>query len=246
MKDFVKDTMTNMVAAVTREKRIAAVTVRDGKHMYATALVKHSGKIIISEYKALPRNGEELQAMLIPFLNRARRTFDIVINETTGKYSRACGGIMLPIDEPIVLNGEERGPIIIDALNQYQELNGQEMITVPNASFNVPKHIVNIRQATRGERTFDIDYSELTPERILTLLIVFSAGKHLNAFSYLQEMMSPQNSGWGNPPGAGLAGSNMGEYSRGLNAITDTDRRAAEAAPKSLTGTTLPDGSRIL
>lgn len=150
----------------------------------------------IISIKPLPTSRTALDAALIPELEANRsKGFDIVIDEAVPRLSVKHGRPARLSDvDPV--SGR---PVLVDALQGYNELKRQKAITFPaggESRYDIPASLVDEERDTNGRYRYNVDWDALKPEAAALLLCVYAANSTpVSSDLYLSALMgalSPQ------------------------------------------------------
>lgn len=151
------------------DRKILAVCLSTPNPGYAHAAWLRE-QLHIVDYVSLPPNRRDLDAALIPVLEKHQRDHQIMIDDASQRLSSRYG-------IPFRMNAMDNNgkPMIISSLELYKELVYQSAIRYPRANasaFQVPDSIIDEETDPRGNTVFRVEWLSVTTFHILTLLCV--------------------------------------------------------------------------
>lgn len=228
-----------------RKQKMYVVNARVAPFMAVHAVLMQ-GKLLLVDPKPYSQDvGKLVREVATDIHDMGAKGFLTAIEEVSPGISQMAGARHVRLDSSCP---KLEIPVLCAAYEHYLELKARKAISFPSPGgemFEVPESIVNVRYGNKGERSFEIDWNSVTSQHRLTLLACYlhSVGG-LTDLAAWEEFTATASDLNASAQQQGYMGNN--EYARGFNAIQTSDRRAAEAASKSMAGTIINEHSRIL
>lgn len=191
--------------------------------------------LVMSKPQTLPKGMRKQLVKLAPFVEALRKQgFKVLVDEATGKVANEVGGNHISLKT----RGSDGRAAVLSGIERYNELLLQDNIALPaenKGAFEIPDSIVEVEYNASGEEVYRINWREIRPEQVLTILCCFAvdynnvaSADYINAMTAATAEQEPS-----------LVDS--------LKRIIGYEKiKAAEAVPKSLAGKRISDEERIL
>lgn len=191
--------------------------------------------LVMSKAQTLPKGMRAQLVKLTPYVEALRdQGFKVLVDEATGKVANAVGGNHVSLKT----RGSDGRAAVITGIERYNELLLQDNIALPlenKGSFELPDTIVEVEYNASGEEVYRINWREIRPEQVLTILCCFAVGyNNVASADYINAMTAAT---------AETKPSVMDSLKRiiGYEKI-----KAVEDVPESLAGKRISDEERIL
>lgn len=132
----------------------------------------------MSNPKKLPKALKGQLEKLSPVIAKMRSEgFKVLVDEVNGAVANATGASLVSLK---TRSNDGRAAVIV-GIERYQELVRQGNISLPSenkGSYEIPASIVDIDYNANGEEVYRINWPDIRPEHILTILCCFAIGYH--------------------------------------------------------------------
>lgn len=216
------------------KQKIAVISLSTNQPMAITAIYEEH-TLVMSKAQKLPKGMRAQLVKLTPYIEALREQgFKVLVDEATGKVANAVGGNHVSLKT----RGSDGRAAVITGIERYNELLLQDNIALPvenKGSFELPDTIVEVEYNASGEEIYRINWREIRPEQVLTILCCFAVGyNNVASADYINAMTAAT---------AEAKPSVMDSLKRiiGYEKI-----KAVEDVPESLTGKRISDEERIL
>lgn len=216
------------------KQKIAVISLSTNQPMAITAIYEEH-TLVMSKAQKLPKGMRAQLVKLTPYVEALREQgFKVLVDEATGKVANAVGGNHVSLKT----RGSDGRAAVITGIERYNELLLQDNIALPvenKGSFELPDTIVEVEYNASGEEVYRINWREIRPEQVLTILCCFAVGyNNVASADYINAMTAAT---------AEAKPSVMDSLKRiiGYEKI-----KAVEDVPESLTGKRISDEERIL
>jgi len=216
------------------KQKIAVISLSTNQPMAITAIYEEH-TLVMSKAQKLPKGMRAQLVKLTPYVEALRKQgFKVLVDEATGKVANAVGGNHVSLKT----RGSDGRAAVITGIERYNELLLQDNIALPvenKGSFELPDTIVEAEYNASGEEVYRINWREIRPEQVLTILCCFAVGyNNVASADYINAMTAAT---------AEAKPSVMDSLKRiiGYEKI-----KAIEDVPESLTGKRISDEERIL
>lgn len=216
------------------KQKIAVISLSTNQPMAITAIYEEH-TLVMSKAQKLPKGMRAQLVKLTPYVEALREQgFKVLVDEATGKVANAVGGNHVSLKT----RGSDGRAAVITGIERYNELLLQDNIALPvenKGSFELPDTIVEVEYNASGEEVYRINWREIRPEQVVTILCCFAVGyNNVASADYINAMTAAT---------AEAKPSVMDSLKRiiGYEKI-----KAVEDVPESLTGKRISDEERIL
>ncbi|MGC0793675.1 maturation control protein [Pantoea agglomerans] len=216
------------------KQKIAVISLSTNQPMAITAIYEEH-TLVMSKAQKLPKGMRAQLVKLTPYVEALRKQgFKVLVDEATGKVANAVGGNHVSLKT----RGSDGRAAVITGIERYNEFLLQDNIALPvenKGSFELPDTIVEAEYNASGEEVYRINWREIRPEQVLTILCCFAVGyNNVASADYINAMTAAT---------AEAKPSVMDSLKRiiGYEKI-----KAIEDVPESLTGKRISDEERIL
>lgn len=216
------------------KQKIAVISLSTSQPMAITAIYEEH-TLVMSKAQTLPKGMRAQLVKLTPYVEALRdQGFKVLVDEATGKVANAVGGNHVSLKT----RGSDGRAAVITGIERYNELLLQDNIALPlenKGSFELPDTIVEVEYNASGEEVYRINWREIRPEQVLTILCCFAVGyNNVASADYINAMTAAT---------AETKPSVMDSLKRiiGYEKI-----KAVEDVPESLAGKRISDEERIL
>lgn len=217
------------------DQKIAVITLTTARPMYITAMLS-GDNLIMSAPKTLPGSLEGQRQKLTPAIAKLRKSgFKVLVDETSGAISAATGASHVSLKSRF---NDGRAAVVV-GIERYNEMRLQKTISLPSknaGAYDIPASIVDIEFNAKGEEVYRINWPEIRPEHILTILCCYATVYHpVASADYINAMTGAAEE----KPRDGLLQvfSNLVRHQH----VTSTD-----AVPTTLAGTRISDDEVVL
>lgn len=174
------------------DKKICVVSMRVGKPASMTAAWINN-ELIMAERTSYPERRRDMELQLLRELREKEEKGFIVLVEEENSFITGRVGQRVRLRDPF-MNGR---PVLIEAMQIYKELERQKAIKLPrkeSGKYILHQSIFDSEHDKKGDEFFNINWSEITTEHVLTLLCCF-ATEYNNVVSanYIQAMVGRSN-----------------------------------------------------
>jgi hypothetical protein len=216
------------------KQKIAVISLSTNQPMAITAIYEEH-TLVMSKAQKLPKGMRAQLVKLTPYVEALRKQgFKVLVDEATGKVANAVGGNHVSLKT----RGSDGRAAVITGIERYNELLLQDNIALPvenKGSFELPDTIVEVEYNASGEEVYRINWREIRPEQVLTILCCFAVGyNNVASADYINAMTAAT---------AEAKPSVMDSLKR---IIGYEKFKAVEDVPESLAGKRISDEERIL
>ncbi|WP_340524316.1 maturation control protein [Escherichia coli] len=174
------------------DKKICVVSMNVGKPASMTAAWINN-ELIMAERASYPERRRDMELQLLRELREKEEKGFIVLVEEENSFITGRVGQRVRLRDPF-MNGR---PVLIEAMQIYKELERQKAIKLPrkeSGKYILHQSIFDSEHDKKGDEFFNINWSEITTEHVLTLLCCF-ATEYNNVVSanYIQAMVGRSN-----------------------------------------------------
>lgn len=174
------------------DKKICVVSMSVGKPASMTAAWINN-ELIMAERTIYPERRRDMELQLLRELREKEEKGFIVLVEEENSFITGRVGQRVRLRDPF-MNGR---PVLIEAMQIYKELERQKAIKLPrkeSGKYILHQSIFDSEHDKKGDEFFNINWSEITTEHVLTLLCCF-ATEYNNVVSanYIQAMVGRSN-----------------------------------------------------
>lgn len=216
------------------KQKIAVISLSTSEPMAITAIYEDH-TLVMSKPQPLPKGMRAQVAKLTPYVETLRaQGFKVLVDEATGKVAGVVGGNHVSLKA----KGSDGRAAVLIGIERYNELMLQENLALPKenkGAFEIPDSIVEVEYNASGEEVYRINWRDIRPEHVLTILCCFAVGyNNVASADYINAMSAAA---------AEEKPSVMDAFKRliGYEKI-----KAAEAVPETLAGKRISDEERIL
>ena len=216
------------------KQKIAVISLSTSEPMAITAIYEDH-TLVMSKPQSLPKGMRAQVAKLTPYVETLRaQGFKVLVDEATGKVAGVVGGNHVSLKA----KGSDGRAAVLIGIERYNELTLQDNIALPKdnrGAFEIPDSIVEVEYNASGEEVYRINWRDIRPEHVLTILCCFAVGyNNVASADYVNAMSAAA---------AEEKPSVMDAFKRliGYEKI-----KAAEAVPETLAGKRISDEERIL
>ena len=149
------------------DKKICVVSMSVGKPASMTAAWINN-ELIMAERTSYPERRRDMELQLLRELREKEEKGFIVLVEEENSFITGRVGQRVRLRDPF-MNGR---PVLIEAMQIYKELERQKAIKLPRKESG--KYIFDSEHDKKGDEFFNINWSEITTEHVLTLLCCFA------------------------------------------------------------------------
>lgn len=217
------------------DQKIAVITLTTARPMYMTAILS-GDNLIMSEPKSLPPNLEGQRAKLTPAIAKLRKSgFKVLVDETSGAISAATGANHVSLKSRF---NDGRAAVVV-GIERYNEMRLQKTVSLPRknpGAYDIPASIVDIEFNAKGEEVYRINWPDIRPEHVLTILCCYATVFHPVASADYIAAMTGMND---EKPQNGL----LQTFAK---LITHQHEVSSAAVPESLAGTRISDNEVVL
>lgn len=217
------------------DQKIAVITLTTSRPMYMTAILT-GDNLIMSEPKSLPPNLESQRAKLTPAIDQLRKSgFKVLVDETSGAISAATGANHVSLKSRF---HDGRAAVVV-GIERYNEMRLQKTVSLPRknpGAYDIPASIVDIEFNAKGEEVYRINWPDIRPEHILTILCCYATVYHPVASADYIAAMTGMND---EKPHNGI----LQTFAK---LITHQHEVSAAAVPESMAGIRLSDNEVVL
>lgn len=152
-----------------------------------------NNELIMAERTIYPERRRDMELQLLRELREKEEKGFIVLVEEENSFITGRVGQRVRLRDPF-MNGR---PVLIEAMQIYKELERQKAIKLPrkeSGKYILHQSIFDSEHDKKGDEFFNINWSEITTEHVLTLLCCF-ATEYNNVVSanYIQAMVGRSN-----------------------------------------------------
>ncbi|EMX9171765.1 maturation control protein [Escherichia coli] len=174
------------------DKKICVVSMSVGKPASMTAAWINN-ELIMAERTSYPERRRDMELQLLRELREKEEKGFIVLVEEENSFITGRVGQRVRLRDPF-MNGR---PVLIEGMQIYKELERQKAIKLPrkeSGKYILHQSIFDSEHDKKGDEFFNINWSEITTEHVLTLLCCF-ATEYNNVVSanYIQAMVGRSN-----------------------------------------------------
>jgi len=216
------------------KQKIAVISLSTSQPMAITAIYEDH-TLVMSKPQALTKGMRKQLIKLAPFVEALRKQgFKVLVDEATGKVANEVGGNHISLKT----RGSDGRAAVLTGIERYNELMLQDNIALPaenKGAFEIPDSIVEVEYNASGEEVYRINWREIRPEQVLTILCCFAVGyNNVASADYINAMTA-------------ATAEQEPTLMDTLKRIIGYEKiKAAEAVPDSLTGKRISDEERIL
>ncbi|WP_447546925.1 maturation control protein [Salmonella enterica] len=216
-------------------QKIAVITLTTDKPMYITAMLS-GDNLIMSAPKSLPGSLEGQRQKLTPAIAKLRKSgFKVLVDETSGAISAATGASHVSLKSRF---NDGRAAVVV-GIERYNEMRLQKTISLPSknaGAYDIPASIVDIEFNAKGEEVYRINWPDIRPEHILTILCCYATVYHpVASADYINAMTGAAEE----KPRDGL----LQTFSK---LVSHQHITSATAVPATLAGTRISDDEVVL
>ncbi len=150
------------------DKKICVVSMSVGKPASMTAAWINN-ELIMAERTSYPERRRDMELQLLRELREKEEKGFIVLVEEENSFITGRVGQRVRLRDPF-MNGR---PVLIEAMQIYKELERQKAIKLPrkeSGKYILHQSIFDSEHDKKGDEFFNINWSEITTEHVLTLL----------------------------------------------------------------------------
>lgn len=154
------------------DKKICVVSMSVGKPASMTAAWINN-ELIMAERTSYPERRRDMELQLLRELREKEEKGFIVLVEEENSFITGRVGQRVRLRDPF-MNGR---PVLIEAMQIYKELERQKAIKLPrkeSGKYILHQSIFDSEHDKKGDEFFNINWSEITTEHVLTLLCCFA------------------------------------------------------------------------
>ncbi|WP_418514699.1 maturation control protein (plasmid) [Escherichia coli] len=154
------------------DKKICVVSMSVGKPASMTAAWINN-ELIMAERASYPERRRDMELQLLRELREKEEKGFIVLVEEENSFITGRVGQRVRLRDPF-MNGR---PVLIEAMQIYKELERQKAIKLPrkeSGKYILHQSIFDSEHDKKGDEFFNINWSEITTEHVLTLLCCFA------------------------------------------------------------------------
>lgn len=217
------------------DQKIAVITLTTDRPMYVTAVLK-GDNLIMSDPKSLPANLENQRKKLTPAIDTLRKNgFKVLVDEISGAISAASGANHVSLKSRFT---DGRAAVVV-GIERYNEMRRQKTISLPpknSGAYDIPANIVEVEFNAKGEEVYRINWTDIRPEHVLTILCCFATIYHpVASADYI----------------AAMTGTVEDESKKGLlgvfsKIISHQHKVSSAVVPETLAGTRISDDEVVL
>ncbi len=216
-------------------QKIAVISLSTDTPYSITAIYKNN-VLIMSNPKPLPPSLTKQRETLTPAIAKLRQAgFKVLVDETSGTLSAETGANHVSLKT----RHTDGRAAVLAGIERYNEMRRQKTISLPAknpGAYDIPSSIVDIDYNAQGEEVYRINWPDIRPEHILTILCCFATVYHpVTSADYIAAMTHVEESDQPNFL--------VRTFQKLINHHTTT---SAEAMPPSLAGKRLSDDEVVL
>ncbi|HEA1100025.1 TPA: maturation control protein [Escherichia coli] len=154
------------------DKKICVVSMSVGKPASMTAAWINN-ELIMAERTSYPERRRDMELQLLRELREKEEKGFIVLVEEENSFITGRVGQRVRLRDPFM---NDR-PVLIEAMQIYKELERQKAIKLPrkeSGKYILHQSIFDSEHDKKGDEFFNINWSEITTEHVLTLLCCFA------------------------------------------------------------------------
>ncbi|HFD7163216.1 TPA: hypothetical protein ACXF8G_003658 [Escherichia coli] len=154
------------------DKKICVVSMSVGKPASMTAAWINN-ELIMAERTSYPERRRDMELQLLRELREKEEKGFIVLVEEENSFITGRVGQRVRLRDPF-MNGR---PVLTEAMQIYKELERQKAIKLPrkeSGKYILHQSIFDSEHDKKGDEFFNINWSEITTEHVLTLLCCFA------------------------------------------------------------------------
>lgn len=219
------------------KQKIAVISLSTNQPMAITAIYEEH-TLVMSKPQTLPKGMRKQLVKLTPYVEALRKQgFKVLVDEATGKVANEVNGNHVSLKT----RGSDGRAAVLIGIERYNELLLQDNIALPadnKGAFEIPDSIVEVEYNARGEEIYRINWREIRPEQVLTILCCFAVGyNNVASADYINAMTAMTAATVAPEP----------SLMDSLKRIIGYEKiKAAEAVPETLAGKRISDEERIL
>lgn len=216
------------------KQKIAVVSLSTSRPSIITAIYEDYA-LVMSKPTSLPASLKSQMEKLKPVIAKMRKDgFKVLVDEVSGAVANATSANHVSLKT----RGSDGRAAVISGIERYQELLRQGNIALPaknKGAYEIPSSIVDIDYNANGEEVYRINWAEIRPEHILTILCCFAIGYHnVASADYINAM-------------TGASEEEKPSLRDALKRIIGYEKiKSAEEVPETLTGQRISDEEWIL
>ncbi|MGC0875100.1 maturation control protein [Pantoea agglomerans] len=216
------------------KQKIAVISLSTSQPMAITAIFEENA-LVMSKANNLPKGLKGQLEKLTPYVEKLRsQGFKVLVDETSGTIANATGASHVSLKT----RGNDGRAAVIVGIERYKELVRQQNIALPQnnkGSFEIPDSIVDVDYNASGEEIYRINWPDIRPEHVLTILCCFAIGyQNVASADYINAL-------------AAAAGEKRPSLVDSFKRIIGFEKsKSVEDVPQTLTGQRISDEERIL
>ncbi|MDT0178133.1 maturation control protein [Enterobacter sp. BRE11] len=216
------------------KQKIAVISLSTRLPMAITAIYEDHA-LVMSKAQPLPKGMRAQLVKLAPYVEKLRsQGFKVLVDEATGKVANALCANHVSLK---TRSSDGRAAVVV-GIERYKELTLQDNIALPaqnKGAFEIPDSIVDVDYNASGEEVYRINWADIRPEHVLTILCCFAIGYHnVASADYITAMTA-------------AVGSEKPSVMNAFKRIIGFEKlKAIEDMPETLTGKRISDEERIL
>lgn len=149
------------------------------------------GDLLLEDRKRLPPTRKAMLSALskdIPKMVRAG--FKVLVEEISGDIAQHIGAVRIRLSD----KHHDGRPVIVVTVERYHELKSQGSLIYPpkgKSLYDISPSLLDVEFNPAGEPVYRIDWTSLTPEHVLMLLVVYSTVfNNVGSEAYINAMHS--------------------------------------------------------
>lgn len=169
-------------------QKIAVFSLSTTTPLVVTAIY-NDNNLIMNVPKTLPSSLKQQREKVIPAVQKLRDSgFKVLVEETSGIIASESGAHHVSVN---TRHTDGRAAVLV-GIERYNELRRQKAIALPTknpGAYEIPPSIVDIDYNAAGEMVYHINWQDIRPEHLLTIMCCFSTVYHpVTSADYIKEM----------------------------------------------------------
>lgn len=217
------------------KQKIAVISLSTSQPMVITAIYEDHALVMAREPKSLKRGMKAQLVQLTPYVEALRKQgFKVLVDEVSGHVANTLSADLVSLKT----RGSDGRSAVIAGIERYKELVLQGNISLPEmnkGAYEIPDAIVDVDYNANGEEVYRINWRDIRPEHILTILCCFAIGYHnVASADYINAL-------------AAAGGETKPTLMDAFKRIIGYEKvKAVEEVPETLTGKRISAEERIL
>lgn len=157
-------------------QKIAVFSLSTSNPLYVTAIYDDDNNLIMSIPKSLPNSLKQQRVKVIPAIEKLLKAdFKVLVDETSGTIASESGAHHVSLK---TRHTDSRAAVLV-GIERYNELRLQKAISLPEknpGAYEIPSSIVDIDYNAAGDEVYHINWQDIRPEHLLTIMCCFCHG----------------------------------------------------------------------